>query len=66
MRYLVSFILAVAVFIGVSNVDNRAFAAGKGNLMLMELKSGTVKIKLREDLAPDHVARIKQLVEEGF
>ena len=34
--------------------------------MLMELKSGTVKIALREDLAPNHVERIKQLVNEKF
>ncbi|MFL2945493.1 MAG: peptidylprolyl isomerase [Parvibaculales bacterium] len=34
--------------------------------MLMELKSGTVKIALRDDLAPNHVERIKQLVSEKF
>ena len=30
------------------------------------LESGDVKIKLRPDLAPGHVARIKELVGEGF
>ena len=34
--------------------------------MLMELKSGTVKIALRDDLAPNHVERIKQLITEKF
>ncbi|MGC6472005.1 MAG: peptidylprolyl isomerase [Parvibaculales bacterium] len=34
--------------------------------MLLELKDGTVKIKLRPDLAPNHVERIKQLAGEGF
>ncbi|MGI9439976.1 MAG: peptidylprolyl isomerase [Parvibaculales bacterium] len=34
--------------------------------MLMQLKNGTVKIALRDDLAPQHVARIKQLVGEKF
>jgi len=34
--------------------------------MLLELKSGTVKIQLREDLAPKHVERIKQLISEKF
>ncbi|MEZ5742908.1 MAG: peptidylprolyl isomerase [Sphingomonadaceae bacterium] len=29
-------------------------------------KGGDVKIKLRPDLAPGHVARIKELVGEGF
>jgi len=32
----------------------------------MELKTGPVKIKLRPDLAPNHVARIKELAESGF
>ncbi len=30
------------------------------------LSTGDVKIKLRPDLAPGHVARIKELVGEGF
>jgi peptidyl-prolyl cis-trans isomerase B (cyclophilin B) len=34
--------------------------------LVMELKSGPVKIKLRPDLAPNHVARIKELAEQGF
>jgi peptidylprolyl isomerase len=32
----------------------------------MELESGPVKIKLRPDLAPNHVARIAELANEGF
>ena len=31
--------------------------------LVMELKSGPVKIALRPDLAPNHVARIKELAE---
>ena len=34
--------------------------------LVMDLKSGPVKIKLRPDLAPNHVARIKELTEQGF
>ena len=34
--------------------------------LVMDLKSGPVKIKLRPDLAPNHVARIKELAGEGF
>ena len=34
--------------------------------ILMELKTGTVKIALRPDIAPNHVARIKELAEGGF
>lgn len=32
----------------------------------MELKDGTVVIKLRPDLAPNHVARISELIRAGF
>lgn len=38
----------------------------KDNIMLLKLKDGTVKIKLRPDLAPKHVKRIKKLAREGF
>ena len=35
-------------------------------ILLLELKDGTVEIELRPDLAPKHVARIKELVKQGF
>lgn len=38
----------------------------KEEMMLLELKDGTVKIKLRPDLAPNHVDRIKKLAAHGF
>ena len=34
--------------------------------MILETSKGTVKIEMRPDLAPGHVARIKELVKEGF
>ena len=36
------------------------------NTLYLQLKDGTVVIELRPDLAPNHVARIKQLTREGF
>ena len=36
------------------------------NTLVMTLESGPVTIKLRPDLAPGHVARIKELAREGF
>jgi len=36
------------------------------NTLLMTLASGVVTIKLRPDLAPKHVAQIKELASEGF
>jgi peptidylprolyl isomerase len=36
------------------------------NTLYLELKDGRVVIELLPDLAPNHVARIKELVREGF
>jgi peptidylprolyl isomerase len=36
------------------------------NTLLLSLDTGDVTIRLRPDLAPGHVARIKELAREGF
>lgn len=36
------------------------------NTLLLETETGQVTIRLRPDLAPQHVARIKDLAREGF
>ena len=36
------------------------------NTLLMDLEHGQVVIALRPDLAPNHVARIKELARDGF
>ena len=43
-----------------------AQAAGLGDMVYLDLKDGRVVIEMRPDLAPRHVARIKELVGEGF
>ena len=35
------------------------------NIMILELKDGNVKIELFEDIAPNHVKRIKELANSG-
>ena len=35
------------------------------NIMILKLKDGDIKIELFEDVAPNHVKRIKQLAQEG-
>jgi|APCry1669190591_1035303.scaffolds.fasta_scaffold02668_2 peptidylprolyl isomerase len=36
------------------------------DIMVLETTQGPVKIEMRPDLAPQHVARIKELVQSGF
>jgi len=38
----------------------------EGNTLTLETTKGPVAIRLRPDLSPNHVARIKQLAGEGF
>ena len=35
------------------------------NVMILKLKDGDIKIELFEDVAPNHVKRIKQLAQDG-
>lgn len=67
MRQLAS-LLSILALIGVvmTNDTDRAAAADPENTLHMELASGRVTIELRPDLAPGHVARIKELTREGF
>ena len=37
----------------------------QGNIMILKLKDGDVKIELFEDVAPNHVKRIKELADSG-
>jgi cyclophilin family peptidyl-prolyl cis-trans isomerase len=41
-------------------------SADPENTLILDLKTGPVTIELRPDLAPNHVARIKELARQGF
>jgi peptidylprolyl isomerase len=65
LRSLLSF--ALVLFATTTAVLAQAPAANDPeNTLIIELKSGKVVIALRPDLAPQHVARVKQLAREGF
>lgn len=67
MRYLTSLGLFLALLVDPVGHGISAQAADlKESIMFIELKSGTVKIALREDLAPGHVERMKTLINEKF
>jgi len=40
--------------------------AATENTLVLETSKGNVTIEMRPDLAPNHVARIKELVRQGF
>ena len=50
----------------ISASSNDAQAFDPENTLYMDLEQGRVVIEMRPDLAPKTVARIKQLVREGF
>ena len=66
MKALAASLAAAACLIAAGNASAQAPAADPSNTLIMELKSGTVTIQLRPDLAPKHVERVKTLVRQGF
>jgi peptidylprolyl isomerase len=68
MRMLTSLVLAFCVIAGAACSDQPTVAGGGGdsNILVIETKNGKVLIKLRPDLAPKHVERVKTLAKEGF
>jgi peptidylprolyl isomerase len=60
--------LATAIAAAFLFLATPALAAGADpeNTLLLQLKDGTVTIQLRPDLAPNHVARLKELTRKGF
>tara|TARA_E500000331_G_scaffold78124_1_gene73699 strand:- start:2579 stop:3133 length:555 start_codon:yes stop_codon:yes gene_type:complete len=66
MRLLKS-IAALAAVLGIGIMTaTTADAADLENTIYLNLKDGRVVIELRPDLAPNHVARIKELSRAGF
>ena len=63
MRLLLGLILAFALA-GV--LPASAAELDPDNTVFMDLTYGRVVIKLRPDLAPNHVAQVKTLVKKGF
>ena len=53
----------IKIFILFILITNQSIA--KENIMILKLKDGDVKIELFEDVAPNHVKRIKELANSG-
>jgi peptidylprolyl isomerase len=65
IRYSIPY-LAACLAGALAVAGGPAKAADAENTLFMDLKDGRVVIEMRPDLAPQHVARIKTLVREGF
>jgi cyclophilin family peptidyl-prolyl cis-trans isomerase len=57
-------VLAVAMPLGAAQAQ--APVLDPQNTILLDIKDGTITIKLRPDLAPKHVQQIKTLTKQGF
>ena len=60
------FVRAAAVTTIMLGTGGNAMALDPENTLYLDLEYGRVVIEMRPDLAPNHVARIKELVREGF
>ncbi len=56
----------LAAFAAVFTLAAPSLAQDLENMLYLELDTGRVVIQLRPDLAPNHVARIKELARQGF
>lgn len=61
MRLLSALCLSLALLF-----SSAASAGDPENTLFLDLKDGRVVIEMRPDLAPRHVARVKELVRQGF
>ena len=55
--------ILINLFVLLFFITNQSIA--EENIMILKLKDGDVKIKLFEDVAPNHVKRIKELANDG-
>jgi peptidylprolyl isomerase len=62
-KLLIAFTLILALVAQTVRADA---PADPENTLYLDLKDGRVVIQMRPDLAPKHVARIKELVRQGF
>jgi len=66
MRMLTCLALAFCVMAGTACSEQSKVGGGSDDILVIDLKGGKVLVKLRPDLAPKHVERVKLLAKEGF
>lgn len=63
-QFLVALVVGLVAMLAPASAQQQTTAADE--TLVLELKTGKVVIRLRPDLAPKHVERVKLLVREGF
>lgn len=69
LKYLKLYIIKILFLLGIIMSTNESVIAEEQDLentIYLELKDGTVVVQLLPELAPNHVARIKELTRSGF
>ena len=67
MRFISNIVASLVVAVALTGLTvAQAQERDLENTLYIELDAGRVVIELRPDLAPKHVARIKELAREGF
>ena len=69
--FIGSLVVSILIFVGYMTLSDNFATAKKietniENTLYMDLKDGRVVIRMLPNVAPKHVARIKELVREGF
>ncbi len=65
MRAISKLLLAIGLIMAIGS-ETAGAAGDPENTLVMELAQGQVVIELLPELAPQHVARIKELTRQGF
>src|SRR5262252_6982653 len=63
---VIRLLLGFALFLFASVSVSQAQTTDPQNTLVIETSKGPIRIKLRPDLAPKHVAQVKQLAKQGF
>ncbi len=64
---MLKFLKLFTIFFAITCVSANAYEVNDPeNTLLLKLKDGDVLIQMYPDVAPNHVARIKELVRQGF
>jgi len=63
MKYLY---VCLAFLVGYMSETSEAVDTSKENILYLDIEAGRIEILMRPDVAPVHVARIKELTRQGF